>query len=78
MLDEEALNTVATTTGGRYFHAADRIELDEIYTELDRIDVREIEAESYRPRTDLFHWPLAAAIILVALLMMLKFRERVA
>jgi len=64
MLDEEALNTVASTTGGRYFHAADRIELEEIYTELDRIDVREIEAESYRPRTDLFHWPLAAFMIL--------------
>jgi len=63
-LDEEALNTVASTTGGRYFHAADRDELQEIYLELDRIDVREIESESYRPRTDLFHWPLAAFMIL--------------
>jgi Ca-activated chloride channel family protein len=63
-LDEEALNTVASTTGGRYFHAAHRDELQEIYSELDRIDVREIESESYRPRTDLFHWPLAAFMIL--------------
>ena len=63
-LDEEALGTVASTTGGRYFHAADRDELQEIYTELDRIDTREIEAESYRPRTDLFHWPLATFMIL--------------
>ena len=63
-LDEEALGTVASTTGGRYFHASDRNELQDIYTELDRIDTREIETESYRPRTDLFHWPLATFMIL--------------
>jgi Ca-activated chloride channel family protein len=63
-LDEDALSAVASTTGGRYFHAANRDELQEIYAELDRIDAREVEAESYRPRTDLFHWPLAAFMIL--------------
>lgn len=63
-LDEEALGDVASTTGGRYFHAADRDELEEIYAELDKIDSREVEAETYRPRTDLFQWPLAAFIIL--------------
>lgn len=63
-LDEEALNNVAATTGGRYFHAADRNELEDIYAELDRIDSREVEAETYRPRTDLFHWPLAAFALL--------------
>jgi Ca-activated chloride channel family protein len=63
-LDEEALTAVAATTGGRYFHAADRDELEEIYTELDRIDTREVEAETYRPRTDLFHWPLGAFLLL--------------
>ena len=63
-LDEEALSAVADTTGGRYFHAADRDELEEIYAELDRIDTREVETETYRPRTDLFHWPLAAFAIL--------------
>lgn len=62
-LDEEALTAVASTTGGRYFHAADRDELEEIYAELDRIDTREVEAETYRPRTDLFHWPLAAFML---------------
>jgi Ca-activated chloride channel homolog len=62
-LDEEALTAVASVTGGRYFHAADRDELGGIYAELDRIDTREVEAETYRPRTDLFHWPLAAFIL---------------
>jgi len=63
-LDEEALRTVATTTGGRYFHAADRDALQEIYAELDRIGTREVETATYRPRRDLFHWPLAVFLVL--------------
>jgi Ca-activated chloride channel family protein len=59
-LDEAVLRGVASTTGGRYFHAADRDQLQEIYTELDRIDTREVETATYRPRIDLFYWPLAA------------------
>ena len=63
-LDEDALTTVASTTGGQYFHANDRDELESIYTELDRIDSRDIESETYRPRRDLFYWPLAAVLAL--------------
>jgi Ca-activated chloride channel family protein len=63
-LDEAALKKVAAVTGGRYFHAADRDQLQEIYTELDRIDTREVETATYRPRIDLFHWPLAAFLVL--------------
>ena len=75
-LDVEALTAVAATTGGRYFHAADREELEEIYQELDRIDSREVEAESYRPRRDLFHWPLAAFMTLTLLLHATLFLRR--
>ena len=63
-LDEEALTAVAAATGGRYYHAADRDQLQDIYAELDRIGTREVEAETYRPRVDLFHWPLAAFLVL--------------
>ena len=62
-LDEEALQAVAKTSGGQYFHANDREELEAIYTELDALDTREVESVSYRPRTDLFHWPLAAMLL---------------
>ena len=57
-LDEAALQSVADETGGRYFHAEDRKQLQEIYEELDRIETREVESETYRPRRDLFYWPL--------------------
>jgi Ca-activated chloride channel family protein len=63
-LDEAVLTSVASTTGGRYFHAADRDELQGIYAELDRIDTREVETATYRPRLDLFHWPLAVFLAL--------------
>lgn len=63
-LDEDALKSVAVNTGGRYFHAADRGELGEIYTELDRISAREVESISYRPRIDLFHVPLGLFLMI--------------
>lgn len=58
-LDEEALRAVATAASGSYFHAADRDELDSIYDELDRLETREVETLTWRPRVDLFHYPLA-------------------
>ncbi len=67
MLDEEALQAVADATGGRYFFAQDRDELEEIYDELDRLGTRDVEAETYRPRLDRYHWPLAVLFILALL-----------
>ncbi|MGJ8672777.1 VWA domain-containing protein [Rubritalea sp.] len=63
-LDEEALSAVAKNTQGLYFHADNREELESIYTEIDQMGTREIESESYRPRRDLFHWPLAVCLLL--------------
>jgi len=63
-LDEEALRQVATTTGGSYSHAGDRAELEAIYKRLDALETREAKTISHRPRTDLFHYPLAAALTL--------------
>lgn len=63
-LDEQALNDVAKITGGRYFHADDRLELEQIYAELDRLDTREIQTISHQPRRDLYYWPLGAFLLL--------------
>ena len=66
-LDEAALEAVARVTGGRYFHAADREELEQIYSTLDELAPRKVETLSHRPRRDLFHWPLGAALLLTLL-----------
>ena len=63
-LDEKTLENIATTTGGGYFHANDRQELEAIYDHLDEINPRQVETQSYRPLTDLYFWPLAASMLL--------------
>ena len=66
-LDEEALKQVAEISRGKYFFAGDRDQLEGIYTELDRLETRKVETVSFRPKLDLFHWPLALATILFLL-----------
>lgn len=63
-LDEETLRAVAGKTGGDYFHAADRAELDRVYTTLDKLNPRQVESISYRPQHELYFWPLGFALLL--------------
>lgn len=63
-LDEAALRDVAETTGGGFYRALDREQLAGIYRRLDEIETRRIETVSFRPKTDLYWVPLAAALVL--------------
>lgn len=63
-LDEGALATIADMTGGRYFRARDTEELAEIYSILDELEPSESDESGFRPVTELFYWPLAAAFLL--------------
>ena len=72
-LDEEALQTVASTTSGTYYFAGDSERLQEIYAELDKMSSREIETEPYRPRIDLYYLPLAAFVVLSMLFYGIRF-----
>jgi Ca-activated chloride channel family protein len=63
-LDVETLRAVAVTTGGGYYHAGDRSELEQVYAELDRLTPRRVESLSYRPEQELYYWPLGFAIVL--------------
>jgi len=69
-LDEKTLENIAATTGGGYFHANDRQELEAIYAHLDEVNPRQVETQSYRPLTDLYYWPLAAGMLLSLLYML--------
>lgn len=61
-LDEESLTQIAESTGGQYFRARDRDELERIYNILDELEPVDQEAETYRPTQTLFFWPLGAAL----------------
>jgi Ca-activated chloride channel family protein len=62
-LDETTLKAIAATTGGQYFHAQDRAQLDGIYTTLDQLNPRQVETLSYRPEFELYFWPLGFSLI---------------
>lgn len=67
-LDEKTLLAIAQMTGGRYFRAKNTGELQEIYGHLDKLEPIAQDAQSFRPKTALFPWPLAGALLLSALL----------
>ena len=67
-LDEPALRAIAEKTGGRYFRARDIAGLEEIYQLLDEYEPVSHEAETFRPVSELYRWPAAAALLLSLLL----------
>lgn len=63
-LDEDTLTRIAVNTGGQYFRARNRNELQGIYALLDELEPVDQEEQTYRPTIALFYWPLAAALLL--------------
>lgn len=64
-LDEATLTAVAESTGGRYFHADDGLQLSDIYQEIDKLKTREVDKEIYYPKTDLY--PLFLAVFFLGI-----------
>ena len=71
-LDENTMVKIAETTGGRYFRARSSDELNNIYMLLDKLEPVEKDKQFFRPRTDLFYWPLAMALVLSGLIGLFK------
>jgi Ca-activated chloride channel family protein len=71
-LDEKTLKAIAKETGGQYFRAHNTQEFARIYEELDRLEPVEKELESYRPRRDLFHWPLLLFMLMSTITLWLR------
>ncbi|MDH3735282.1 MAG: VWA domain-containing protein [Gemmatimonadota bacterium] len=66
-VDEETLSAIAELTGGQYFRATDRESLEEIYAEIDALETTEIDVQSFTRYGELFHFPLAAGLLLLLL-----------
>ena len=73
-LDEDTMTAIAEKTGGRYFRARDTEELAKIYRVLDQLEPVEKERLSYRPYVELYHWPLALALVGGAMLLWPRLR----
>ena len=69
-LDEKALKAIANKTGGRYFRARDTQALEGIYKLLDKLEPVKKGEQTFRPRTALYVWPLAVALLLGSVLLL--------
>lgn len=67
-LDEKTLQAIADTTGGRYFRARNTEELNQIYRILDELEPVEKDKQFFRPKSELFYWPMAISLGLTGLL----------
>jgi Ca-activated chloride channel family protein len=72
-VDLETLRTVASSTGGTFHFGGDQKQLQEIYAALDKITPENQKVLSWRPKIELFMWPLGAAVGLVLLYHLLMF-----
>ncbi|AZG73988.1 vWA domain-containing protein [Shewanella livingstonensis] len=63
-LDEDQLKKLASMTKGRYFRARNSEELESIYQEIDKLEPVSRDQLSYRPKSELFYWPLLMSLLL--------------
>ncbi|MGQ0621205.1 MAG: VWA domain-containing protein [Panacagrimonas sp.] len=63
-LDEDTLKAIAGTTHAEYFRATDADALGQVYQRIDELEPSAGREQWYRPSTEWFPWPLAAALLL--------------
>jgi len=64
-LDEDLLRTIATQTGGRYFHAGHTTELQQIYADIDQLETTELKDPHLANRQDWYWLPLLMGLALL-------------
>jgi Ca-activated chloride channel family protein len=72
-IDEALLQQIAELTGGRYFRAVDNSSLEQVYSEIDKLEKSKIETREHSKREEVF-MPLAlAAVIILTLELLLRY-----
>ena len=56
--DEMTLKKIAKDTGGRYFRAKSTNDLVDVYREIDRLETMTVENKGFKPKKELFYYPL--------------------
>lgn len=70
--DEASLKHIANATDGLYFHADNTQSLYKIYEDINRLEQKKVEDKIYRPKQDLFYYPLSVFLLLLVLLLVRK------
>ncbi|MBL8025898.1 MAG: VWA domain-containing protein [Fibrobacteres bacterium] len=75
-INDEILEEVAAAAGGRYFRSTGRgLELDRIYSEIEKMEKQEMKGQMFNRYHEQFKWPLALAILLLILEFMIPGRR---
>ena len=71
-IDENLLTQISEMTGGKYFRATDNERLEQIYSDIDKLEKTEIEEFKYYSVDEKFRYFLLPAIILIVFEMIMK------
>jgi len=71
-LDEKTLKKIATITGGEYFRARNKKDLQTIYNKINQLQPVQKAGQTWRPQKECFPYPLTLALILVIILLVLR------
>jgi len=66
-IDEVTLRKIAELTGGKYFRATDRDELESIYAQIDRLEKSKVQSDTYVEYTERFAWFILPALGLLVI-----------
>ncbi len=71
--NENLLQTLASETGGQYFHATDKEALMKIYTSINQLEKSKIQVTNYERAVDKFFPWILAGVIAVVLEVILRY-----
>ena len=71
-LDEKLLKAIAAETGGKYFRAKNKNELEKIYDYIDKLEKTKIEVKVFKRYSEEFRMFLIPALILLLLILFLE------
>jgi len=71
-LDEKSLMEIAKLTGGQYFRARNQKELATIYDTINALEPVSKATQTWRPQSEWFGYPLAAALLLSVILFIVR------
>jgi len=72
-IDEETLQNVAQTTGGKYFRATDTDSLTGIYHEIDQLEKTKVESKNFTDYRELAVQPYQFGAISISPLLLIAF-----
>ncbi|MCW8330199.1 VWA domain-containing protein [Photobacterium sp. SDRW27] len=74
-LDERMLTKIADMTGGQYFRARNPQELENIYQLIDQMEPINTAQQTWRPRQELFRYPLALSLLFSVVIVLMRKRH---